>query len=72
MSGCKILCRESENFADTFKCQMKSFILEQNLKKQKQVSSAETELEKSLSGEGQARERPGQNGTSFKLHHLFL
>lgn len=48
MSSCKISCRETEDFADTFKCQMKWFILEKNIKKEKDVNSAETELEKSF------------------------
>ena len=69
------LCREPEDFADTFKCQRKCFILEQNLKKEKDVSSAETELEKSFKWGREGRrkitgDRPSQNGTSCKLQHL--
>lgn len=76
MSSCKILHREPEAFADTFKRQTECFILEQNLKKEKDVSSAEAELKSFKWGrEGRRKitgDRLGQNGPSCKLQHLFL
>lgn len=74
VTSLRISCREPENFADTFKCQTKCFILAEKLKKEKDVNFAETEMEKQGR---ECRERQqkcslGQNETSCKLQHLFL